>query len=1461
MESLFPADCDKASEISFCLEDEACPESVLNPEEAEELTQSLKEIVDSEEVKPKLQCLMSSPSFSLVTVQCEDSGIHWEASSSRCSTPWASEASTTSDVYSMESSSVGSLPGKVIFIMDEGKLRRKKVKSSSSGLSRHPKRNLNHQKREPTENMGEAFKQALEKAKDAVNTIRSPNIIHDEDGSSTERKGEAEIHMHDGQYLNNKKITEGIVEMQMEKENVAPCVLGKENSFMPSGKNISGISLSNPSSSLADKHKIASNVPPEADCFVPPNCSPKLANNHLNIENCKMDSPGTLSHVSENIGNLLFPKEENSLTHSELQDDTNDPPDTQSHVFSIVSDGSEILNILAPELISSVDQEASNEMQDKLEYLDENPLLIPKVICEVDNTFTDITNPTEDQVVKENNCSESIKKPETENLKQINPDKNTNEVDYFEKFTLIDDKIPIDGFVKPNDILDTGFAAATAHGTAYKSDTTDDDDNYYLLENLDESFYGVTNDDDLVTPHGEGVHVPSGIEGDSGTQDKDLKSAGITLFHAEEGVLAKSLFFPTSYPINPELLEEPPALAFLYKDLYEQAKGDKNKDENDPSDAESTSSVATFHSRISDDDGTGIYFEKYILKDEIPGSKTASSTHHVKGISEGVEEISVDQIYDIKDQDMFLDKSISKSAADDSQENEVNEWGLVNDEENIPDIQQTENEMDKSAIQLKAISPLLSYQIDKTQRDDEENVEGKLGGSLPNASVNKQRAQKTQGDIKVQEVENIAEDTFKLQRSQYERNVDVKDSKAVELYGEVQTKLDTQTSQRVSTEGLECLCLEDIEETAEDLDYVIVNQDDLLEDDLPHEEISVKNGQSLENDTDHSYDFIIDEKQDVSKTSEDSGFEIIEHERLPVDLSETSHEDEKKAQIDTYCYTCRSPILAIDKIFGDHKDHDVTTLDDAVNEMTTNLENLLEKLKESSMKTEDFVSRVEAMFNDVESNFTESEKVLEEQKEKMVQKLVDQHTEKRESFEEVKKMKLAYLYDQMVSFQQNVDTAREVIEKAAKEIEELDPVAFLTSHDEINNRLLSAMVNTLSLDKMPSAFSLFDQHAGNSCKGDQKSLKHIPVPHTPNLKPQEPNSATGNSITIYWTMSEEDVVDCFQVYCMEEPQGNRDENGLLEEYRVTVKESFCILEDLEPDKCYSVWVMAVNYTGCSLPSDRSAFRTAPSTPVIKAEECTVCWDMAIVRWSTAHPQSTETFTLEWCKQYPSEGEGLRSVAGIKDQQLKVTLQPNENYFFYVRAANAFGASEQSEAALISTKGTRFHLLRDTAHPALELSCDGSVISIPEQTVITGIPLVLGELLPARGWHYWEMSVTGSNAYSVGATFQPSKEEYGLEQDSTSWCMQCCSTPDSFSYKFLHNEVFSEVHLSEPTDRVGVLLDYRTGRLSFFNVQNGQVLFTFRHTFTEAAHPTFALETAGELHLYTGIELPRFTKHS
>lgn len=47
------------------------------------------------------------------------------------------------------------------------------------------------------------------------------------------------------------------------------------------------------------------------------------------------------------------------------------------------------------------------------------------------------------------------------------------------------------------------------------------------------------------------------------------------------------------------------------------------------------------------------------------------------------------------------------------------------------------------------------------------------------------------------------------------------------------------------------------------------------------------------------------------------------------------------------------------------------------------------------------------------------------------------------------------------------------------------------------------------------------------------------VPQRPTLQPQEMGSATSTSVTVYWRVSPGDVIDCFQVYCMEEPHGGK----------------------------------------------------------------------------------------------------------------------------------------------------------------------------------------------------------------------------------------------------------------------------------------------------------------------------------
>lgn len=79
-----------------------------------------------------------------------------------------------------------------------------------------------------------------------------------------------------------------------------------------------------------------------------------------------------------------------------------------------------------------------------------------------------------------------------------------------------------------------------------------------------------------------------------------------------------------------------------------------------------------------------------------------------------------------------------------------------------------------------------------------------------------------------------------------------------------------------------------------------------------------------------------------------------------------------------------------------------------------------------------------------QENFNDGEKIIKEHNEEVVKLLMDQYNEMSQAMEEEKKAKLEQLYDQIVSFQENIDKAKETMEMTAKEEEEMDPLKFLS---------------------------------------------------------------------------------------------------------------------------------------------------------------------------------------------------------------------------------------------------------------------------------------------------------------------------------------------------------------------------------------------------------------------------------
>eukprot|EP00063_Salmo_salar_P018740 XP_013993575.1 PREDICTED: cardiomyopathy-associated protein 5-like isoform X1 [Salmo salar] len=472
-------------------------------DEVEDLRNSLRLAVQDEAVRPKMQCLMMDPSFSMVTVQGEDSGIQWETSSSRCSTPWGSEAEPTPTVASefcfpinerSVSPGLGSgMAGKITFVMDEAMMvRRPRMKTSCGGGRR----------------------------------------------SRADRRGWTPL---------------------------------------PTGDDLG---------ELVEK--------------------PELV--EVSLPNVRAEGDGEEEETTD-------PKEEKKQS-----------------LFRLVSEGSEILNIVVPPRLVSIDEEESQVMVDNLSYLEES-------------TFTKPSNEIIEEVFEEDNApsvgggDQMLEHTESSHLTR--PDQTdppgapvakqprrgaTSDMDYFETFTQMDEPAP-GGPTMIEEGQEKEEADCGEENQQVSEEPEQLQDAAPVTEDLGCSNTGVSGEE-ISSDHLDEVfyggmdNMPSKnyLEVEEGAVDKSpkspLKESGSALFGSEETVLTP-IFLPSGPPkiINPTLLEEPTAMAFLYTDLYEEAVGSREgvKEE----DTESMTSERSFHSRHSDREDRG-YLEKFVLKDETP---------------------------------------------------------------------------------------------------------------------------------------------------------------------------------------------------------------------------------------------------------------------------------------------------------------------------------------------------------------------------------------------------------------------------------------------------------------------------------------------------------------------------------------------------------------------------------------------------------------------------------------------------------------------------------------------------------------------------------------------------------------------------------------------------------------------------------------------------------------------------
>lgn len=542
-------------------------------------------------------------------------------------------------------------------------------------------------------------------------------------------------------------------------------------------------------------------------------------------------------------------------------------------------------------------------------------------------------------------------------------------------------------------------------------------------------------------------------------------------------------------------------------------------------------------------------------------------------------------------------------------------------------------------------------------------------------------------------------------------------------------------------------------------------------------------------------------------------------------------------------------------------------------EPETEITTIRNQLQGKVAEMENFAGHLEEIFLTVEENFGRQEQHLEQHYNDVLQTLSQRYDERAAGLEEEKKGKLEDLYKQLLNCGRALDASKELIETAQEIYRYQDKRLFLKNVMSTIKRIEDFSKNEVDLT-LPTNIEFKTPLADLSdVKTMMDSINVVPAPSAPVINPQMPNSASQTSLRVCWSLFSDDTVEYYELYyrpVLEDTPA--DSSSAPPVSKVNVKETHCTVTDLLPNAQYELWVTATNTTGISPASEKALYMTVPSPPVIKQRECSSCPDAALIRWESGNTNPVDSYTVELSEMgLNGTSSGItESIVAVPTCQCLIQLQAGRRYLISVRAVNIGGPSNKSEVVTVSTTGTFFSLLEDTAHPCLSISEDGftifygdeelpiSAMALDDNTTFTRCVAILGDLIPVRGRHYWEVEVDDGTEFRIGVAYEDTEKNSYLGANSSSWCMRHILSPSRHKYEFLHNSQSPDLRITVNPVRIGVALDYDRGTLSFFNVNLEQHLHTFQCNFRNYVQPCFSLDNPGALTVHNGIEAPEYT---
>ncbi|KAK7169619.1 hypothetical protein R3I93_005565 [Phoxinus phoxinus] len=279
------------------------------------------------------------------------------------------------------------------------------------------------------------------------------------------------------------------------------------------------------------------------------------------------------------------------------------------------------------------------------------------------------------------------------------------------------------------------------------------------------------------------------------------------------------------------------------------------------------------------------------------------------------------------------------------------------------------------------------------------------------------------------------------------------------------------------------------------------------------------------------------------------------------------------------------------------------------------------------------------------------------------------------------------------------------------------------------------------------------------------------------------------------------------------------------------------------------------------------YLTAPNAPTIREELCTASHDTITVHWTSEDEFSVVSYELQYTistgqANVVSLCNSLDSwmiAPNIKQNHYTVHgLQSGTRYICIVKAMNQAG-SRSSAPGKLKTNSQPFKLDPKSAHRKLKVSHDSLTVERDEASSMkshaqdrfgSGNYGVTGNVFIDSGRHYWEVLIGGSTWFAIGIAYKSAPKHGWVGKDSTSWVLSRCNT----SWAVRHNSKEFPIEPSPHMRRLGVLLDYDSGSLAFYDAAGTQHLHTFDISFSQPICPVFSVWNKC-LTVLTGLPIP------